>query len=613
MNTTNSDNNNENKVIEPTNNVKKITPNHIVKAKLLRQKLREKKNKEEAEKNSHLQSNGQSPFQSSSINNINNSSSNNISIILPENENEKIDPLNFFFSTPSENRKKEDNNSLDILDSKENKDKKVINSFGNVINNKDNNIENDIKQNRKEEDVENVKKCLKENIDNKELPKLDAMKNIDNTKTENIFKDNEENKELKEKKEKEVIKDIKDAKEEPKNNIAENNFHQLEINIKSNENIPYGQKKDISQHEKIINENSNVQQNPMNQDNSKIKNGHDIYEIIQKSIVKENINMEKEISKSLYENNIVIKEKINEECQDNHYNNGNFQQELKELDNNMIYNPALPPNEEQKIIKTESIKIPMKEKEKNPEKILNGKEEIKDINNNNSQIIKEILILNIHLKNDIIPKPSLFKQQNIQSIKKSNFPKIVKKSDSNSSSSSDSDDDSLQDGEQQRLMNIKFAQEKLFQKNNKIPKDNIFNTKKKESLLNTEELLQKLFLDFDKTSELLELNEKKKQIMLKKMRRTLRRLSNLRIRNVNPQEEEKRNLINKKIEELKRLTGKYYEKNKKNVEILVLELKLPDFYFADDDDVKIIYEKKKISDNDIKPIMDIDFSSFMKP
>ena len=540
MNPTNSDNN-----TETANNVKKIAPNHLAKVKLLRQKLREKKNKE-AEKNSQLQDNGQSSIHNTPINTSNNTSSNNITIILPENEKEKIDPLNFIFSTPSENRKKEDKNPLDKMNNIENDEKKVINPFGNVIINVDNKIKNDIKQNGKKEEAEDI-------ITN-------VMQNNVNTKKEKIIQEIEENIVQNSQ---EIILEVKDVKEEPKNNIDEIIEQQKKSNNRENEKIP-----------------------------------------------------EKEINKNIPENKIVVQEKQNEENQVNYFNNGNIHQILKAQDKNIIPNTNIPPKEEQKNINIENNNIPLKEKENNPEKIINRKEEIKGINNNNEiEIIKEISNINTKLESEIPKPPQLFIEPNKQPIKKSIIPKIVKKSNSDSSSSSDSEDDSFQEGEQQRLMNKKFAQEKLFKKNNQIPRGNIFITKKKEQELSTEDILQKLFLDFDKTSELLELNEKKKQIMLKKMRRTLHRLSNLRIRNVNPQEEEKRNLINKKIEELKKLTGNNYEKIKKNVENIVLELKMPDFYFADDDDVNIIYEKKKISDNGInyiKPILDIDFSSFMR-
>ena len=190
--------------------------------------------------------------------------------------------------------------------------------------------------------------------------------------------------------------------------------------------------------------------------------------------------------------------------------------------------------------------------------------------------------------------------QNKTTTKQYQFSKFVKKSDSDWDSSSSSDDD-FEKNEMQRLINIKNAQQNLFKKNKTTPKETNPSTNKKQRELTQEDILQKLFLDFDKTSELLELNEKKKQIMLKKMRKTLHRLSNLRLRNINPEEEAKRNLINKKIEELKKKAGDNYNVIKPNVDKIIENLRMPDYYFGDDEDVEIISEK------DI-----IDFSSFMR-
>ena len=100
--------------------------------------------------------------------------------------------------------------------------------------------------------------------------------------------------------------------------------------------------------------------------------------------------------------------------------------------------------------------------------------------------------------------------------------------------------------------------------------------------------------------------------MLKKMRKTLHRLSNLRLRNINPEEEAKRNLINKKIEELKKKAGDNYNVIKPNVDKIIENLKMPDYYFGDDEDVEIISEKDINIKNNIIPIIDIDFSSFMR-
>ena len=191
------------------------------------------------------------------------------------------------------------------------------------------------------------------------------------------------------------------------------------------------------------------------------------------------------------------------------------------------------------------------------------------------------------------------------------FSKFIKKTDTDSDSSS-SNEEEFEKDQMQRLINIKNAQQNLFKKNKTAPKETISPSNKNQIELTKEDILQKLFLDFDNTSELLELNEKKKQIMLKKMRKTLRRLSNLRLRNVNPEEDEKRNLINKKIEELKKITGDNYKNIKQNVDKIILDLRMPDYYFCDDEDVEIISERTINIKSNIKPIFDIDFSSFIR-
>ena len=261
---------------------------------------------------------------------------------------------------------------------------------------------------------------------------------------------------------------------------------------------------------------------------------------------------------------------------------------------------------------------------------LNEVKEVKDEENTNeeSSDIPKIIILEAsndkkedsnknkyetpYPKNNKLISPQ--QQQNTQNkttTKQYQFSKFVKKSDSDWDSSSSSDDD-FEKNEMQRLINIKNAQQNLFKKNKTTPKETNPSTNKKQRELTQEDILQKLFLDFDKTSELLELNEKKKQIMLKKMRKTLHRLSNLRLRNINPEEEAKRNLINKKIEELKKKAGDNYNVIKPNVDKIIENLKMPDYYFGDDEDVEIISEKDINIKNNIIPIIDIDFSSFMR-
>ena len=261
---------------------------------------------------------------------------------------------------------------------------------------------------------------------------------------------------------------------------------------------------------------------------------------------------------------------------------------------------------------------------------LNEVKEVKDEENTNeeSSDIPKVIILEAsndteedsnknkyetpYPKNNKLISPQ--QQQNTQNkttTKQYQFSKFVKKSDSDWDSSSSSDDD-FEKNEMQRLINIKNAQQNLFKKNKTTPKETNPSTNKKQRELTQEDILQKLFLDFDKTSELLELNEKKKQIMLKKMRKTLHRLSNLRLRNINPEEEAKRNLINKKIEELKKKAGDNYNVIKPNVDKIIENLRMPDYYFGDDEDVEIISEKDINIKNNIIPIIDIDFSSFMR-
>jgi len=246
--------------------------------------------------------------------------------------------------------------------------------------------------------------------------------------------------------------------------------------------------------------------------------------------------------------------------------------------------------------------------------------ELKEINNEKIiQIGKNFPVLSSNNKNKKQPEEQNHKivlsisskyqkEENKALVRQYNFQKYIKQSDSEFSSSSDDD---FEQREEQRLMNIKIAQDNLFKKIKIIPKKSFISSKKKKSELTSDDILQKLFLDLDKTNELLELNEKKKRFMLNKMRRTLHRLSNLRFRNVNPEEEEKRHLIKKKIEELKSLLGDNYYKIKENVEKITSELKMSDFYFADDEDVEIISDKQEMDNINVKFISDDDFSGFM--
>ena len=287
------------------------------------------------------------------------------------------------------------------------------------------------------------------------------------------------------------------------------------------------------------------------------------------------------------ENNI---NKIEDESKDNtNMENINQNQEIQ-----VKYNGT---NE----IKDENVEL----KEINNEKIIQigNNFPVLSSNNNNKKQPEEQnhkIVLSISSKYQ--------KEENKALVRQYNFQKYIKQSDSEFSSSSDDD---FEQREEQRLMNIKIAQDNLFKKIKIIPKKSFISSKKKKSELTSDDILQKLFLDLDKTNELLELNEKKKRFMLNKMRRTLHRLSNLRFRNVNPEEEEKRHLIKKKIEELKSLSGDNYYKIKENVEKITSELKMPDFYFADDEDVEIISDKQEIDNINVKFISDDDFSGFM--
>ena len=188
--------------------------------------------------------------------------------------------------------------------------------------------------------------------------------------------------------------------------------------------------------------------------------------------------------------------------------------------------------------------------------------------------------------------------------------KKEKESEEGSGSSSESDDGGIT--EEQRLLNKKLAQEKLFKKkeNRVLPTNNLFKpTKNKISENMTKEVIMEKFGDdFDGAVELPELNEQKKQIMLKKMRKTINKLSSLRIQK--HMDSELRHMIEDKIEDLKKIKGANYSKIEGKVQELILSLKQPDFYFADDEDVHQITDVQE--PYDIKPKTDIDFAFFMK-
>ena len=183
-------------------------------------------------------------------------------------------------------------------------------------------------------------------------------------------------------------------------------------------------------------------------------------------------------------------------------------------------------------------------------------------------------------------------------------------SGSNSNSSSDSDDGG--NAAQQRLMNLKNAQQKLFAKkeNRVVPTNNLFKPQKEKISedMTKEIIMEKFGEDFDGAVELPELNEQKKQIMLKKMRKTINKLSSLRIQK--HMDSELRHMIEEKIEDLKKIKGANYSKIEGTVQELILSLKQPDYYFADDEDVHQITDNQE--PYDIKPKTDIDFAFFMK-
>ena len=188
--------------------------------------------------------------------------------------------------------------------------------------------------------------------------------------------------------------------------------------------------------------------------------------------------------------------------------------------------------------------------------------------------------------------------------------KETKKEESEEGSSEESEEDD--DQVQKRLMNKQLAQQKLFSnKNNRVvPTNNLFKDKKNiiSENMTKEVIMEKFGDDFDGAVELPELNEQKKQIMLKKMRKTINKLSSLRIQK--HMDSELRHMIEDKIEDLKKIKGVNYSKIEGTVQELILSLKQPDYYFADDEDVQQITDNQE--PYDIKPKTDIDFAFFMK-
>ena len=105
-------------------------------------------------------------------------------------------------------------------------------------------------------------------------------------------------------------------------------------------------------------------------------------------------------------------------------------------------------------------------------------------------------------KNNKLKSPKQQNPQNKTTNKRYQFSKFVRQSDSDWDSSSSSDDD-FEKNEMQRLINIKNAQQNLFKKNKTTLKETVSKNNKKQGELTQEDILQKLFLDFYKTSELL--------------------------------------------------------------------------------------------------------------
>ncbi len=167
--------------------------------------------------------------------------------------------------------------------------------------------------------------------------------------------------------------------------------------------------------------------------------------------------------------------------------------------------------------------------------------------------------------------------------------------------------------ENERLQNKQQNQAKLFGNTTNFtpnqgganlvkPKNPAVNQK-----LTKEVIMEKFGEDFDACTELPELNEQKKQIMLNKMRKTINKMSSLRIQK--HMDSELRQMIEIKIEELKKIKGANYNKIANTVEELILSLKQPDYYFADDEDVTQITDVQE--PYNIEPRKDIDFAALM--
>ena len=572
MSSNNAENNNSampnSNATATTSKITKLNPSHVVKAKLLRQKLREKKQKEESMINSTIQSIGKSPEPSSPINNKD-SSSNNIAIVKPEEE--KIDPLKFVFSVENENYHANENNpiSSNNIEKEKNEMKK---EKGNENDNYENNRNNGTNM-KKESNAnnENIPNSMNNNNSMNKLASLTSVNNINSgnkVMNVNVENDVKVNNGIHKEKKDEII-DVKEKIENINGGVVDENKIQEKIIVEEkHNNIPEkimiqksGNQNDVNKNEK---EDTNLFEN---KDNIEKTNGQIETDKKDNDKIPDELHEAKELNKE------ILQKKEKEE-------------DKKVEDKNIISEPNIQPiNNDIKSPSMACMQSSISNTEKPEEK---------------------------NFQNSIPIPPQIPKNEKKEPVKQYKLPKIVKQRDSLFSSSSSDDDDDFSKKEEERLKNLKFAQQNLFKKANIIPQKNFLAAKKKDPELTKEELLQNLFLNFDETSELLELDDRKKQIMLKKMRRTLHRLSNLKPKNINPEEEEKRNLIRKKIEDLKNLVGDDYEKIKENVEKIVLNLKLPDFYFDDDDDVERISDKEQNVELDFKPILEADFISFMR-
>ena len=563
---------------ESPSKITKLNPSHVAKAKLLRQKLREKKKKEQSVINSNNKSNGKSPEPSSPINTSNSSSNNNITIVKPETE--KVDPLKFVFSVSTENFPSNENNPISSNGIEKEKEKKkeeiVIENMNDACNlNNENNIKNESNEKivQKENEVNNINNENYVNnlkyMDNK----LIYLNNENNINNENKVIDvNEENN----------VNNVIDV-----NNVLQMEKKEEKIQVGENNENKNNTLKESNQQEIItVEKDNNIKEEIMIQKCEKPMNDKEEIDLVPNKVNIKEPNVNDETDKK---DNTKNSDEITEAKEMNKENNKIIDKDTEEdktIDEKIIMPEAKIQhiNNDLKSTPMNCTKSPIQNTEKQEE--------------NNSKF-------------SVPTPPQIPKVGKKEPVKQFNFPKIVKPRDSLFTSSS-SDDDDFSKKEEERLKNLKFAQKNLFKKADLIPKKNFFAAKKKEPDLTKEEVLQNLFLDFDKTSELLELDEKKKQIMLKKMRRTLHRISNLRPKNTNPEEEEKRNLIKKKIEELKTNPGNDYNKIKEDVEKIVLNLKLPDFYFDDDEDVERISDKEQKVDLDFKPILEAEFITLMR-